>query len=133
MGGEEDLGILLRSMDPELRDADYVFCTMARGAQGLIDLDPWAMIQEKEGTTMILEKVVAERSGIPFQSVYRCITLNIHSSLDAVGLTAAVSSKLAKAGISANVVAAFYHDHVFVQKDRADEAVLLLRELMEKS
>ena len=47
------------------------------------------------------------------------ITLGVESPLTAVGLTAAVSTALAEAGIACNVVAAMRHDHVFVPFDRA--------------
>jgi hypothetical protein len=50
----------------------------------------------------------------------------VHSSLEAVGLTAAVAGALTAAGISANVVAAFHHDHVFVPADRAEAAMAQL-------
>lgn len=55
--------------------------------------------------------------------MFRGITLTIHSSLDAVGITAAVSTKLAEQGISANVIAAYYHDHIFVQAEKAELAI----------
>lgn len=64
-----------------------------------------------------------------YESLFKQITLTVYSSLDALGLTAAVARKLASHGISANVVAAYYHDHIFVQKEKADEALLALKEL----
>jgi hypothetical protein len=57
------------------------------------------------------------------------ITLRVHSSLAAVGLTAAVAAALSDHGISANVVAAYCHDHIFVPADRAEEALAALRSL----
>ena len=51
------------------------------------------------------------------------ITLTVHSDLQAVGLTAAVAEVLTKASISCNVVAAAFHDHIFVPADRAADAL----------
>lgn len=132
VGGEKNLGALLAGMTPELGDEEYVFCTTARPCEEMLVLKPWAMAKEKEGLSLILDKAIADRSGIPYEGIYRRISLNIHSSLDAVGLTAAISAKLAAAGISANVVAAYYHDHVFIQVGRAEEALELLMELSKK-
>ena len=87
------------------------------------------MFREPEGLTLILEKQVARHAGLDFEGVFRLITLMVHSSLEAVGLTAAVSTQLAKRGIAANVVAAFYHDHLFVPADKASLAMDALREL----
>jgi len=123
--------VLIAGMTPELGDEDYIFCTTEQPWDEMLALKPWAMTKEKEGLSLILEKAIADGKGIPYQGIYRRITLNVHSSLDAVGLTAAISTRLAASGISANVVAAFYHDHVFVQRDRAKEALELLEELAE--
>jgi hypothetical protein len=53
----------------------------------------------------------------------------MHSSLEAVGLTAAVATALAARGIAANVIAGARHDHVFVPAARADDALAALRDL----
>lgn len=131
MAGIVELEKLLASMQPEMVAGEYVFCTVAGRLVQYAELDPLATFQEGEGLTLILDKAVAEREEMGFEGVYKQITLRVHSSLDAVGLTAAVSSKLAKHGISANVVAAYYHDHIFVQRDRAEAALSALRELSE--
>ena len=78
---------------------------------------------------MVLEESTAVRAGLSFSGTFRQITLTVHSSLEAVGLTAAVASKLADRGISANVIAAYYHDHIFVQSDMAVSALKALSEL----
>lgn len=122
--------VLLSTMNPELGDEEYIFHTTDMSLEKAATLKPWAIITEKEGFSLILEKKVAERNRIAFTGVYKRITLNVHSSLDAYGLTAAVSTKLANSGISANVVAAYYHDHVFIQRGKAEEAMKLLKELM---
>jgi len=133
MSGEMDLKVLLGSMDPELSDEGYVFHSVAAEYDDLSLLRPWAVITEKEGLTVIIDKTTATLNKIPISGVLKRITLNIHSSLDAVGLTAAVSTKLAEAGISANVVAGSYHDHVFVQEPHADEAMRVLQLLASES
>jgi hypothetical protein len=71
----------------------------------------------------------AARLGLPPAPVFRRIALGVQSSLEAVGLTAAVAGALARQGISANMVAAFHHDHVFVPADRAEEALACLLDL----
>jgi len=81
---------------------------------------------------LVLEKSVAEKAGLLFAGTYRQITLTVHSSLEAVGLTAAVATKLASEGISANVIAAYYHDHVFVQASKASAAFSALNEFAVK-
>ena len=129
MSGETDLKVLVKSMDPELSEERYVFHSMSGSYSSIIPLNPWAIVTENEGLSIIIEESTARLSGIPVLGIFKRITLNIHSSLEAVGLTAAISTALAEAGISANVVAGFYHDHVFVQENNADEALRILRDL----
>jgi len=76
-----------------------------------------------------MEEGPAVRAGLRHGFRCRRITLTVHSSLEAVGLTAAVAGALARQGISANVVAAFYHDHIFVPRDQAERAVAVLEKL----
>lgn len=85
--------------------------------------------REAEGISLILPRSAALALGCADGSPMRRITLEVHSSLDGVGLTAAVSGLLADHGIACNLVAAFHHDHLFVPADRAEEALTLLREL----
>jgi hypothetical protein len=70
-----------------------------------------------------------ERADIKYESIFKCIALEVHSSLEAVGLTAAVIKKLTEKDISANVIAAYYHDYIFVQAEKADTALSALEEL----
>lgn len=128
MSGEKNLTVLLQSMSPTLNEGDYVFCTVA----DLNDIDLSEVIsffKEKEAFTFILEKQMADRIGLTYTYIAAWITLTVHSSLEAVGLTAAFSNALAQNGISCNVVAAFYHDHIFVEKEKADKAMKVLWDL----
>ena len=121
---------MLAQLSPFLRESEFVFCTFADGSYGdHADLMPLCAFAEAEGLTLVLPKSRADAAGCGYEGVFRCITLEVHSSLDAVGLTAAVSQALAAAGIPANVVAAYYHDHVFVPALRADEALAALQAL----
>ena len=129
MSGVTELDELLKSMEPELIESEFVFCTVAGTLIDYGSLNPVATFVEAEGLTLVLEKGVAQNAELQFEGVFRQITLTIHSSLEAVGLTAAVSKKLADKGISANVIAAYYHDHIFVPSSRAELALLALKEL----
>ncbi|HTY21693.1 MAG TPA: ACT domain-containing protein [Desulfomonilaceae bacterium] len=127
MNGETDLGRLLASMDPELANEEYVFISSKSGVAMVDEHSLWAMIREAEGVTYILEKDSARRSGYVSENVFRRITLRVHSSLEAVGFTAAISAELSRHGLSANFVSGFYHDHLFLPTHRAEEALEVLR------
>lgn len=113
MSGETDLSELLKNMKPELNAGEYVYC-LADSKEQVVALNPLCYFLEKEGVTMILPKEKADAMSIPYATTCAWITLTVHSSLEAVGLTAAVSKALTEANISCNIVAAFYHDHIFV-------------------
>ena len=130
MAGITDLDILVRSMSPQLVDGEFVFCTFADASYGdYAGLNPIASMRETEGLTLVVPRERAAVEGLPCDNLFRCISLQVHSSLDAVGLTAAFSAKLTEQGISANVIAGFYHDHLFVQHDQAERALAAIREL----
>ncbi|GAB4250646.1 ACT domain-containing protein [Deferrisoma sp.] len=130
MSGEKDLGKLLGSLAPVLRDGEYVFCTFPGARYGdYADLEPVASVLEAEGLTLVVPKPRADERGLGYEGVFRWIALRVHSSLEAVGLTAAFSGRLAERGISANVVAGYHHDHIFVPKAQAEEALEALEEL----
>lgn len=115
-------------MTPQLHEGEYVFCTV--NDPGQINLqDVICTFREKEGITLILAKETADRLQLPYTYTAAWITLTIHSSLEAVGLTAAFSKALAAAGISCNVVAAYYHDHIFVPVADAQKAMQALKSL----
>ncbi len=124
-----ELNALLDTMSPKLQEGEFVFCSVPGPVSVYGHLELLAAVREAEGVTLILPVVDAVRENFRFDHTFRQITLTVHSSLQAVGLTAAVSGKLAEKGIAANVVAGFYHDHIFVPSAKAREAVNVLREL----
>ena len=125
--GERDLTALLTGLSPRLHQGAYVFTTVVGAVPS--GIDPVVVVDEDEGRTLVVRKERADELGLPYAFVTAWITLQVHSALDAVGLTAAVSRALTAAGISANVVAGFHHDHLFVPYDRAGAAVEVLRAL----
>jgi len=127
MSGETDLKALLRDLSPTASEEDFVFVSLPeeRVTSSLLRQSK-GMYREREGVTFILDASLAQELGLPFEGTFRCITCEVHSSLDAVGMTAAMSTALAKVGISANVVAAYYHDHIFVPSAQVEKALNVL-------
>lgn len=126
MTGETNLTKLLQAMHPVLADEPYSFGLLP---EGVPFPGAFARIREAEGMTVIAPLAMLEAAGIAHQGPWARISLTVHSALSAVGLTAAVSSALTAEGISANVVAGYYHDHFFVQADRARDAMAVLARL----
>ena len=131
---ETNLQTLLSTLSPSLDPKEMVFCCLG-GFPDIAELStpPFAFIKEEEGWTVILEKDIADKLGWIYEGVFCRITLEVHSSLEAVGLTAVVAAELAKQNISANVVAATFHDHVFVPADRANDALVCLKSIPEQT
>lgn len=127
-GPVSNLSSMLAGMEPSLYDLPYRFVALPpdEGPRAEWLGTPFGMIREEEGLTLIAEAREPETGIDP---LFARITLRIHSSLDAVGLTAAVSTALAEAGIACNVVAGFHHDHLFVPWTRRDEALRCLQRL----
>ncbi|MEE1753195.1 ACT domain-containing protein [Streptomyces sp. SP18CS02] len=132
MSGERDLTRLLAGMRPELNPGRHVFCTVD-GAVVPPGLHPVVTVAESEGLTLVVRQEEADAASLPYDYVAGWITLRVHSALNAVGLTAAVAGALADAGLSCNVVAGCHHDHLFVEHERAGEALAALRQLAERS
>jgi hypothetical protein len=125
MAGEKDLDILLKTMKPKHIVGDYVFCVVNDLTKINLD-DIFLMFKEQEGITVIIKKELADRLKLDYSFISSWITLTVHSSLEAVGLTAAFAKALSEEGISCNVVAAFYHDHIFVDKKDTDKSMEIL-------
>lgn len=127
MPGERDLAVLLATMEPVLWEMPFAYALLPQGH--LPPEDGFAVIREAEGVSVIAPCDSLAARDIPFDGLWARISLKVHSALDAVGLTAAVAGALTREGISANVVAGFHHDHVFVPWDRRDAALAALRHL----
>ncbi|MDW9381503.1 ACT domain-containing protein [Chryseobacterium sp. JV558] len=123
MTGEKDLAVLLQNMEPVLNAGEYVFCTV-ENLRDIPDIENVLFFfRETEAVTIVLEKTTADEWRMAYSYIASWITLNIHSSLEAVGLTAAFSNALKQENISCNVVAAYFHDHIFVAKEDAEKAM----------
>ena len=128
MTGETNLSTLLATMSPRLHEGEYVFCSINETIQ-INTTDILCSFREREGLTVILQKDIADKYNLDYTFTASWITLAVHSSLEAIGLTAAFSKALAEKGISCNVVSAFYHDHIFVPSQTAAKAMETLRRL----
>ena len=130
MPGETDLKKLLGSMSPELLPGIFVFATLPPGTPIPAGIDPVMTFCEREGDTLILSEDEAKAAALPSAFRSRMITLNVHSSLDAIGFLAAITARLAAAGMGVNPVSGYFHDHLFVPVDRADKAMAILEDIV---
>jgi hypothetical protein len=128
MAGEKDLNKLLKAIRPIHNVGNYVFCTVDTLTSELLN-DAVFIFKEQEGITVIVKKELADDLGLGYSFVASWITLTVHSSLEAVGFTAAFSEALTRHGISCNVVAAYHHDHIFVHREDTEKALDILYEL----
>ncbi len=126
MHGERDLAKLLDDLDVERREGVYTFVT---GEWPVLAPEAHATVIEPEGHTYVVTVDDAHRAGAPVTFEAAWLTLRVHSALDGVGLTAAVSKVLADAGIACNMLAGYHHDHLLVPVARAGDAISLLRSL----
>lgn len=126
MSGETNLDVLLGGMSARLQDGVYVFATVNTVPDGLT---PRMVFEEPEGTTLILTREQAQTHGIEGEFPCRMITLEVHSALEAVGFLARITTALAQHDMGVNPVSGFYHDHLFVPEDRAEEAMQVLAAL----
>ena len=125
MSGELDLQTLMASLTTKLVDGLYVFVTLTDTAVPA-GLKPRMVFEEAEGTTLIILKTEAETRGLAFEFPCRMITLNVHSSLEAVGFIARIATELAKHDMGVNPVSGFFHDHLFVPDGREKDALDIL-------
>ena len=123
--GETDLAKMLATLGVERRPDTYTFVAVSVPTPGLLAASA-AMVVEGELTTLVLPVESARRAGLPVTVEMAWLTLTVESSLEAVGLTAVVSRRLADRGIACNVLAGFHHDHLLVPSARAADAVAAL-------
>ena len=123
---------LIANMEPILHDGEYVFASIS-DISSIPREVILCQVKEKEGISIVLSKKDAERLGLSFEFVASWITLNVHSALEAVGLTAAFAAALGKSNISCNVIAGYYHDHIFVDKKDGEKAMNVLWGMTEKN
>ena len=131
--GETELAALLRGMEPMLHPAEHGYGLLPLDATMPPGLTAFALIAEDEGTTVIATVSELQRHGIAHLDGWARIGLRVHSDLSAVGLTAAIATALTGAGISANVVAGYHHDHLFVQWPLRHDAMAVLARLAGKA
>ncbi len=130
MNAETDLAALIRNLEPRTLPATYVVCSVEGANYGALSrTSPLASFAEPEGLTLVLTRESADEEGLSYEGTFRCISLQVHSSLEAVGLTAAVTGELATHDISANVIAGYHHDHIFVPSRQAEPALRLLENM----
>lgn len=121
----KNLATLCATIEPEMAEPVYVYCsfpdfTLPEGLPALFTF------REVEGLTAVLDLRDADNCALAYTFKSRLITLKVYSSLEAVGFLAVVSAHLAKAAIPCNAIAGYYHDHILVPVDRADEALSVL-------
>lgn len=123
-----ELERLRRELSPRLAPGELACCCLPHGRrEDLAQLEPLGFLEEDEGLTVLLRREDADAAKLDYSVVLRRIVLGVHSALEAVGLTAAISTELAKAGCSANIWAGFHHDHVLVPVAQASRALDVLR------
>ena len=125
---EKNLGVLLASIKPRLRDEQFVFCSVLEREYKKLTITPICVFREQEGVSLIVEQADADSASLKYDGTWAMITCEVQSDLNAVGFIAAMAKLIADAGISVNTVSAYHHDHLFVPSERADEVMLLLQE-----
>jgi hypothetical protein len=129
MSEVSDIGELMASMEPEIRERDLVFCTLDWDNLPEDPIDPLLLFKEREGFTVIITEKKAKTLNLSYNLTWARIELTVHSSLNAVGFLAEVTKVLAENGLSVNVVSAFHHDHLFIPSGDAKKALKVLTDL----
>lgn len=132
MSGETSLDELLKTLSAQLAEGIYVFATLPDGSVPE-NINARMVFREAEGTTLILHKTEAEAFGLAYEFPCRMITLDVHSSLEAVGFIARIAAELTKNDMGVNPVSGFFHDHLFVPDGREHDAMRILEKIASDS
>ena len=132
MSGELNLQALFKFLTAKLHDGVYVFITI-QSDQVPAGIKPRMRFEEAEGMTLIMLRDEAEAHGFEYEFPCRMITLDVHSSLEAVGFIAYIATQLAKHDMGVNPVSGFYHDHLFVPDGREADALRILQTIAEEA
>ena len=127
MPGQTDLKKILESIDPYLVDESFIFMTTDQSLSSISNtLNPIASFKENEGLSIVITQATADKNAITYDSVFSCISLGVHSSLESYGLISTISRELTQNNISTNVFSGYYHDHIFVQSGKAGMALEII-------
>ena len=130
MPGQTDLKKILESIDPYLVDESFIFMTTDQSLSSISNtLNPIASFKENEGLSIVITQATADKNAITYDSVFSCISLGVHSSLESYGLISIISRELTQNNISTNVFSGYYHDHIFVQSEKADKALEIISKI----
>jgi hypothetical protein len=130
MRGQTDLKEILKNIDPHLVDESFIFMTTDQSLNAISNsLNPIASFLENEGLSLVITQATADKNAITYDSVFSCISLGVHSSLESFGLISAISKELTQNKISTNVFSGYFHDHIFVQSDKAHEALEIISKI----
>ena len=130
MPGQTDLKKILESIDPYLVDESFIFMTTDQSLSSISNtLNPIASFKENEGLSIVITQATADKNAITYDSVFSCISLGVHSSLESYGLISIISRELTQNNISTNVFSGYYHDHIFVQSGKADKALEIISKI----
>ena len=127
MSAKENLKEILENLNPYLVKESFIFMTSKEPIKELVNsLNPLATFIENEGSTLVITKETADKNSIHYETIFTCISLSVHSSLESSGLIATLSGELSKQDIPANVFAGYFHDHIFVPNDMAKKALEII-------
>ena len=130
MPGQTDLKKILESIDPYLVDESFIFMTTDQSLSSISNtLNPIASFKENDGLSIVITQATADKNAITYDSVFSCISLGVHSSLESYGLISTISRELTQNNISTNVFSGYYHDHIFVQSEKADKALEIISKI----
>ena len=127
--GEKSLAKLLQTLTTTLHEDTFVFATLKDESNLPALAETRLFFRESEGLTVIVTLEYAKDAGLDYFFPCKMITLNVTSSLEAVGFMAVIASRLATKDMGVNPVSGFYHDHIFVPVGREQDALETLEEL----